>query len=52
MTRPISWSLPIFTIALPFTVATATLRVTRSRFHGVGLMIAADFFPAGLEAFV
>ena len=24
MTRPISWSLPIFTIALPFTVATAT----------------------------
>ena len=43
MTRPISWSLPIFTIALPFTVATATLKVTRSRFPWVGLIFAAGF---------
>ena len=49
MTRPISWSLPIFTIALPFTVATATLAVMRSRFPGVGLIFAAGFFPAGSE---
>ena len=49
MTRPISWSLPIFTIALPFTVATATLTVTRSRFPGVALIFAVGFFPAGLE---
>ena len=30
MTRPISWSLPIFTIGPPSTVATATLPVTRT----------------------
>ena len=49
MTRLISWSLPIFTIALPCTVATATLTVTRSRFPGVGLIFAVGSFPVGLE---
>ena len=45
MIRPISWSLPIFTIALPFTVATATLRVTRLRSPGEGLIFAARSVP-------
>ena len=49
MTRPIFWSLPIFTIVLPCTVATAILTATRSRFPGVGLIIAAGMSLATLE---
>jgi outer membrane receptor protein involved in Fe transport len=51
MTRPISWSLPISTIVLLSTVATATLKVTHSRLGGEGLIFAVRFFPARSQVF-
>ena len=45
MTRPISSSLPIFTIGLPFTAVTVTLAVTRGRFPGVDSILAAQAEP-------
>ena len=49
MTKPIFWSLPIFTIALPYTVATAILTATLLRFPGVALKSAARMRLATLE---
>ena len=46
MTRPILWSLSIFTIVPPSTTATVSLAVTRTQFAGVDLISAVQISPA------